>query len=147
SLSYDPISSSITDYGQEEIITPGALFITSNNETDDTKDGTILAGAEHYTNATSRATSIFFDNSLDTVQKYGYFVTTKIYSDIVGTFSRMVLRADKLKNSGSRIDIKMRTEEKTPTRISITWVDTNTFTTTTDVSGKEGYEVEVLRGT
>jgi hypothetical protein len=147
SISYDPVSSAITDYGQSEIINAGALFYADFNSTSTSKDGTLLVGASYYTSATATASSIFYDNSLDTVQKYGYIVTPQIFSDIVGTFSRIITRFKRFLDSGDRIDIKYRTDNPEPERITITWTSTNTFTTTSDIDTKTGYEVEIIRGT
>jgi len=156
SFSYIPISSpSVTDYGQNRISRIGALTNANIYSTSASGRGTLIAGATIYTNASSTTSGIFVDaphptdNSTTTEgQKYGYFVTPWIHSrDIKDNWQSCVVKYRQLLDSGDKIDLKYRLTEAAPTEISITWVDTNTFTTSTNVSGKEDYEVEVIQGT
>jgi hypothetical protein len=145
--SYDPISSSVTDYAQNRIARVGALADMTIANTTSGADGTILAGASIYTDATTIVSSIFFDNSIDTIQKYGYIVTTKIVSDqIEDTWQGFYTKHKKLLDSSDSITVKYRVSESAPTEITLTWTSSSTFTTTTDVSALVGYEVEVIQG-
>ena len=85
----------------------------------------------------------------DTVQKFGYFVTTWISSqNIKDTWEKIYLKYRKFLDSSDKIIVKYRTTEASPIEISLTW-DNNTsvFSTTTDVSSYVGYEVEIANGT
>ncbi len=148
SLSYDPASTSISDFGQFQVSRVGAIADMNWSATNSGRDGTILVGASYFTNASSTSNAIFFDNSLDTIRKAGYFVTTKIKSPKVQDYWEAIHTLyDHLLTSTDKIVVKYRTKLATATNISITWVNTTSFTTTTDVSGMVGYEVEILNGT
>lgn len=149
SLSYNPVANAtITDYGQNRISRPGALYEAQIDNTDSGNNGTLMCGATFYSDATNTKSGIFIDDSNDTVQKFGYFVTTWIRAsgqrDIwekVSAFYRKLLA------STDRITVKYRLTEASPTEISATWVNTTSFTTSTDISGMIGYEVEGIVGT
>lgn len=154
SFTYNPNSSStITDFGQNQISRIGALesmqIPTSSNV-----DGTLLAGATVYTNASSTTSGIFNDNSLDTIQKKGYIVSDWIDSDGVDEeWERLWPTFRKLLDSGDRIVAKYRIYKADPTYFDLTWTSTTTFTTTTNLTAywttgqAFGGEVEILRGT
>jgi hypothetical protein len=148
-LTYDPISSAITDYGQNRVSRVGALENMNIYSTASGRDGEYMAGATLFTNASSTASSIFYDNSIDTVQKYGYFVTTEIFSqNIEDAWKRVYLRHKKLLNSSDKMVVKARTEDAVPTEFTLTWVNTTTFTTTSSaLDGRIGDEVEIVQGT
>lgn len=146
-LSYDPISTSITDYGQNRISRVGALMLMNVYSTTSGRDGTMMAGATYFTDATTPASAVFFDNSIDTIQKYGYIVTTKIFSDKVEeVWQNLYTRHKKLLDSADSIVVKYRQDETAPVEATITWTSTTTFTTTTDISAYTNYEVEVIQG-
>jgi len=146
-LTYDPLSSSITDYGQNRVSRVGALAEINLHSTTAGRDGTMLAGATIYTDATTTTSAIFYDNSLDTIQKYGYLVTTKIFSgEIEDTWQKFYVRHKKLLDSDDHIVVKYRQDETPPVEATITWTSATTFTTTTDVSAYANYEVEVIQG-
>lgn len=115
----------------------------------------LICGARYYTDATTDTFGIFIkapfptDNATTTEsKKYGYFVTQWIpATNIRDSWKKIALRYKKLLNSSDRIILKSRVTESDPTYIDITWVNTTSFTTTTDVSAMVGYEVEVLQGT
>jgi hypothetical protein len=158
SFSYDPATSSITDFGQNKIARVGALTFMNTPGDDSGRDGTLMCGATYYTNATTTTNAIFYDNSIDTIRKAGYFVTTWLMSNgiqdtwrqIWGVFRRLLTSTD-------RIIFKYRLEEEAPIEATITWVNTTSFTTTTDITayaptvtgfdGTYGGEVEILQGT
>lgn len=154
SFSYNPVgSSTITDYGQNRVSRVGALAIFDLQRNSTTEDGSLLAGATFYTDASSTSSGIFIDNSLNTIRKNGYFVTQKIFSPNVSeNWEKFYLRFKRFLSSNDRITIKWRTFDLAPTEATITWTALNQFTTTTDVSAyydstnSIGYEVEVLQG-
>lgn len=153
SLSHCPVSSggggSITDYGQNRIAIPGAVNFIKTEATPSNDNGTLFAGAKIYADSSSTIFGIFIDDTNDTVQKYGYIVTPKIFSsNIVETWHRLYIRHKKLLSASDKIVVKYRTSDVAPTEATITWVDTDTFTTTTNVSAYiAGDEVEILQGT
>jgi hypothetical protein len=148
SISYHPASAgSVTDYGQNRVSRVGALFYAKDDSTTSSANGTMLAGAQLYSDASSTKEVIVTDDSNDTIQKFGYLVTTKIYSNQVqDTWVKVYLRLKKLLNSANRVWVRYRTSDVAPTEATITWTSTTTFTTTTNVSAYAGYEVEVLQG-
>lgn len=137
-------TSTVTDYGQNRVSRVGALtYVKTPN-----KDGLFLVGAQLYSNASSTKEVIMTNNTDDDIQKYGYAVTTKIYSsEIEDSWNIITARIKPLLSATDKIVLKYRFVEETATSISITWVNTTSFTTTTDVSAMVGDEVEVLQGT
>ncbi len=149
SLSYTPMASStITDFGQNRLSSVGALAEVNIYSSSSTGKPTLICGATYFTNASSTTDGIFIDEPLDTVQKYGYFITSWFMSgNLKDAWQKLALKYRQLLSETDKIVTKYRTRELASTEISITWVDTLTFTTTTDISTKTGYEVEVLQGT
>lgn len=136
-------TSSVIDFGQNRVARVGALkYVKTPN-----KNGQFLVGAQLYTDASSTKEVILTNNTTDTIQKFGYLVTNKFLSgNITDIWQKVYARFKKFTNVTDKIIVKYRTDDPTPTSATITWTSTTTFTTTTDVSGKEGYEVEVLQG-
>ncbi len=149
SFSYTPIgTTTVTDYGQNRISQAGALYEANLYSNSASGKPTIIAGANYYTDASTTASGIFVDDPLDTTQKYGYFTTAWLQSSAVkDTWQKLSLKYRQLLDSGDKIVVKYRTTESSPTEISITWVNTTSFTTTTNLLAYVGYEVEVLQGT
>lgn len=158
SASYNPIGSeTITDFGQNRVARVGAIASMLVQGSGNI-DGTLLAGIQYYTNASSSTSAILTDNSLDTIRKSGYFVTCWFESDeIEDNWLKAWAVYRRFLNSTDRMAFKYRLEEEAPIEATITWVDTTSFTTTTDISayantatgfdGTYGGEVEILRGT
>lgn len=141
-----PTDALTTDYGQFRVSAVGALSDMNIRETTSTVNGTLLAGATYYTDATTTKNGIFYNDNNNTEAKTGYFVTPKILSaDIQDTWGKLALRFKRL-NSGDKIIVKYRVIDADPTEVTATWATTTTFTTTTNVLGKEGYEVEIIQG-
>lgn len=146
-------STSITDYGQNVISAVGAisdvspLFPSASG-----RNGSILVGADYYTDATTVTHGLFFDDLNNTLQKKGYFVTTWFFSDEVqDKWARLWAIFKRLTAAGDNIVFKYRTTDVDPLYATITWVDTTHFTTTTNptaywTSGTGG-EVEIINGT
>lgn len=141
SLSHCPVSGAgggaVTDYGQNRwgisgaLGIPGACAFIKQNQTPSSDNGTLFAGAKLSTTATSQINGIWIDDLNDTVEKFAYIVTPKIYSqNIEDSFQHVYVRHRKLLNSADKIIVKFRYEEEDPEEMTITWVDTNTFTTT-----------------
>lgn len=153
SFTYTPINTTtVTDYGQNRISRVGALMETDLWYPGANGNPTLICGATIYTDASATASAIFVDDPLDTTTKYGNFVTEWFLAvGLKDNWNKIALRYRKLLNSADRIWIKYRTQETSSTEISLTWTGltstTSTFTTTTNILGKEGYEIEVLQGT
>ena len=142
-------ASTITDFGQNRVSRVGGLAQVNIPSTTSGRNGTIMAGATYYTDATTTTNAIFIDDSLDTIQKNGYFVTSKILSNsVVDSWGKFYLRFKRLLNSTDKMVVKYRTKETTAVESSITWVNTTSFTVTAanvpDLA--VGDEVEVIQG-
>jgi hypothetical protein len=146
-MSLSLYTASITDHGQNRVSQVGALYANKTETTDSSANGTMLIGAQLYSDATTTKEVILTDDSNDTLQKYGYLVSPKIYSkNVTDTWNNFYVRHKALLDSGDKIAVKYRTADIAPIEGTITWTGTSTFTTTTNVSGCLGYEVEVLQG-
>lgn len=152
-------SSDITDYGQNRISLPGAIFdVSALLPFVVGRNGSILVGADYYTDATTVTSGIFFDDINDTKQKKGYFITVWYFSDeIQNKWNRLWTVFKRLTGATDSIVFKYRLYEEPPVVATITWTSTTTFTTTTDITayapdapgfnGTTGGEVEILNGT
>ncbi len=138
---------SLADYGQNRIVRVGALFSAKDDSVTASRNGTMLLGAQYYSDASATKYGIFTDDSNDSVQKFGYIITPKIYSSqIRETWQKLYVRLRKLLVETDRIIVKYRTSEVSPVEATITWTSTTTATSSTDLSAYEGYEIEVLQG-
>jgi hypothetical protein len=163
-LSYLPVgTNTITDYGQNRIATAGVLSELKLIDSNAAATGEFLAGATIYTNASTTNSCIFTNDTFDAISgttgQYntvgaGYIVTTKQFAQdeqgnpsIQNTWQNVYAQYEKLITSSSKIVVKYRTASIPPLEASITWTSTTTFTTTTNVLGLEGYEVEGIQGT
>ena len=145
---YDFDGGAITDHGQFILPRVGAIVSAKEIANAAGNDGSMLIGAQYYSNATTTAEGIWIDNMQDDVQKFGYLVTTKIFSqNITDTWNKLVVRIKELLDSTDIIWLKYRTEAVASTEATITWVNTTSCTTTTNVSAFIGFEMEVLNGT
>lgn len=152
-LSYADSDDTITDYGQYKLAQVGAISEVPNLSTN--TNGTFLAGAVIYTNGdTTEKTCIWYDDTNDTKQKVGYFVTTQIEaSNILDSFNSMYIKHRKMLNSSDKIVIKSRTTYEEAVEAKITWIDTTSFTVSnSDVDVSEywtsgtGGEVQIIQG-
>lgn len=143
----------IKDYGGARIAGAGALAELNIADTASGRDGTFLAGATYYTDATTTTSAIFYNNSIDTEQKAGYLVTTKIRPEatkigptLTATWQKLFITFRKLLASTDRIVVKYRAVEQEPTTMTITWASTTSFTTTDSnmANYAVGDEVEVI---
>lgn len=160
SISYNPVASTtITDYGQNRIVRAGALANADGASQDADRNGTIILGASFYKDASSTSTAaVFINDSNNTVQKKGYFVTTWFNSsEIQDKWTRLWTTYRKFLDTDDSIIFKYRIYEEDPVYATITWVNTTSFTTTTDITaygptasgfnGTVGGEVEIIQGT
>lgn len=146
-MSLSLYTASVTDYGQNRVSRVGAIYANKTSTTNASANGTMLLGAQLYSDSSATKEIIAIDDSNDTIQKYGYLVTPKIFSNKISDMWLMfTARHRKLLDSSDKIVAKYRTSESTSVEATITWTSTTTFTTTTDVSSYTGYEVEVLQG-
>lgn len=134
---------SVTDWGQNRISRTGGMLYAKTP----TGDGITLIGAQIYSDASSTKEIIATEDTDEVIQKAGYIVIPKIYSpNIEEAFQTLITRHRKLLDSGDIIWVKYRTSEVDPVEATITWVDTTHFTTSTNISAYEGYNVEVIQG-
>ena len=133
------------DYGIFILSQSGALVPT------DVSKGLFLAGATIHTNNTTQMDAIFYLDTNDSIVKRGYFITGKFpASKIEDVWKDLTASFKAFENSTDRIIGKYRkiNDPNFPIFADGTWTDTNTFTTTVDLSDVvAGNEVEILRGT
>lgn len=149
SVGLSTLAGDIVDYGQTRIFQAGALSeIITSQASPITTNGTFLAGVSYYTDATTVRNGIFYDNSLDTLQKSGYIITPKIFSpNIEDEWQSLYVRHKKLLNASDKFVIKHRNVDDEPTEATITWISRALFTTTADISDYvAGDEVEIVQG-
>lgn len=148
------VSPSVTDWGQNRIARIGALVSMNIPTNTASSDGTECIGANIYTDASSNISAIFFNNSKNTQQKKGYFVTDWFESDeIADKWDRWWVSHRKFLDATDKIVFKYRISQETPVEGTITWVNTTSFTVSNSVcdvsqfwTSGTGGEVEILRG-
>jgi hypothetical protein len=142
-LSPSLYTNSITDHGQNRLSRVGAIHYAKTTS----GSGSLLIGVQLYPDASTTKNVIETNNTVDNIQKYGYLVTTKIYSNqIQDSWQRLYVRIKKLLSATDKVIVKFRVDESESTVATITWTSTTTCTTTTNVSAFLGYEMEVLQG-
>lgn len=148
SISVSPVgATTYTDFGQQRLSSPGALFYAKPTGATATKNGILLAGATYFTNASTTAYGIFCDDTLDTTEKYAGFITTKLFTKIQEQWNKVYALYKKFTNSSSEIIIKYRTEEDTPTESTVTWTDIDRFTSSVSLSSYSvGDEIQIVQG-
>lgn len=148
SLANDNSTTSLRDYGQNQISLVGALFYTKSTSTASTDNGSLLAAAQIFYDASNTENVIAIDDLNNTVQKFGYLVTPKIFSEEINdTWQKLITRIKKIATN-DEITFKFRTEDTDPLDIVITtWSGSGTVKTTTDISAYDaGDEIEFTRG-
>ena len=132
------------DYGAMRIDAAGAIVQIDANS------GVLLAGATITTNATTTLNVISFVEQNQSVDNRGHFVSSVFESSsFEDIYKEILLSFKRFRNSGDRIIIKYKNNKSTnyPVAAAITWSDTNTFTTTTDIpNAVVGDEVMVIKG-
>ncbi len=156
SISTTPLyGSAIADYGQNRLSAVGGLSDMKFVTTSTNATGTFIAGATVFVNSSTTDVGIFTNDTNpyltginQATQKFGYIVTTKIFSpNLTDIWQRIIPRYKKFLLSTDSIIVKYRTDDPISTDIDITWVNSTTFTTTTNLVGLEGYEVEITQAT
>lgn len=157
SASYLPVSTdTLTDFGQNRILFAGGLAEAKIENSATNATGDFLAGMTVFTNASASSAGVFTNETLENLtgtyhahQKCGYLVTTQIMSENVKeSWQKIFLRTKQLLSLADKVVLKYRTTELEPVRATITWISTNEFTTTDDLSlVLKGDEVEILQGT
>jgi hypothetical protein len=156
-------SSTVTDYGQNRIVSIGAVKVNTYQSDSSSGRSTILAGSKYYTDASSSSSAIFIDSPARATtdnegQKKGYFVTSWFASnEVAASWDEIWATFRQFQNSTDSVVFKYRVKKEEPIEATITWTSTTTFTTTTDVTayaptatgfdGTTGGEVEVIQGT
>jgi hypothetical protein len=156
-------SSTITDFGQNRILTAGALKLNTLTNATSSGRSTLICGFNYYTDATTTKSGIFIDSPAraDTDlegQKKAYFVTTWFTaSEIEDKWLELWSVHKRFATATDSIRYKYRFIEEAPTYATITWVNTTSFTTTTDITaygptatgfdGTTGGEFEGIQGT
>lgn len=142
------LNSDITDHGQNRVSAVGAIYEPNIYSESASGKPTLICGIDYYSDASTAVSGIFVDDPLNTLQKYGYIVSPWILSTNVDDYwQKLSLKYRQLLSETDKIIAKYRTTEATPTEISITWVNTTSFTTSTNVTALTGYEVEIIQGT
>lgn len=156
-LTYNPYGSlTITDFGQNRISRAGGIAITTDIGSAGLQ--TVMVGATYFTDASNTLSGIFVENTTDTVQKKGYMVTTFMEAqEMEENWGKIWSGFRRFLDPNDEIVIKSRNTEISPIEANITWVNTDTFTTSTDVTtygpsmpgsdGITGGEVEITQGT
>lgn len=142
--------SNTNDLGQTRLYNVGALYTGKTSSPSSTDGGLIICGADILTTSSNstHTSGIFYDDSLDTVAKYGSFTSTKLFTDnIQDEWQKIYAIYKKFTNSLSKIVVKYRTEDFELTEATITWTDIDRFTTTDDISSYvAGDDVQILQG-
>ncbi len=148
------------DYGQSKISAAGALSEMNIPSTNAVRNGTFLAGAGIYSNATTALYGIWYDDSNRTQQKAGSFISTKLSAvdekgnpSVQNTWQNLFVLYKQLSGATDKIVMKYRISEQEPVEATITWTSTTTFTVPNAsvvvsnywTSGIGG-EVEVMNG-
>lgn len=143
----------ITDYGASKLSLVGALAHVEVVTTDITQgsiNGKLLAGVQYYTDATTTKNGLFYDDSNDTLQKVGIFVTGKIFSsNVKEAWKQTIARIRKFLSSTDRIVVKYQVSDNEPVEATITYTSTTTLTVPTasfSTAPSVGYEIEILQG-
>ena len=120
-------SGSLSDYGQNNISTCGAIFYDAQLSTK------LYCGCTYFTTATVTAKGLFYEDTTEAVfDKYCYFVTPKLFSqEIEETWEKIYVRMRSLVSSTDRLIVKYRTNEyRFAVEATITWTSATTFTCT-----------------
>lgn len=158
SPSLQPIADSgvtnLIDWGQYNVVFAGAVHVLRLPSTNSEKGrvlfgSTIATGSTIDVATTSITVTLCTNDTAETAQNVGQFVTTEIHSQsIIETWQKIYAMYQKLGSANDKIVVKYKTEKDSPTTASITWADIDRITTTTDVSNYQiGDEVKFIQGT
>lgn len=122
----------ITDYGQRWLEKVGAILPTTM--TGSTVEQGIVFGASYHPSSSTEVFGIFYTDYLDTKQKLGSLITSKMFSpNLSDTWQKLSVRLTKLLTSTDRLYVKYRTSETLRREFTATWTSTTSFTTTVDI--------------
>jgi hypothetical protein len=150
----------IIDYGAAKVSGVGALAEWNTPSTASGRNGTLICGANYYLDATTTKAGIFYDDSNDTLQKAGSFITTKYSSTdsrgfptVQNIWNSISTSYRKLLTSTDKIIVKYRVFQSEPVEATITWASTTSFTVLNSAvvvsnywSSGTGGEVEIVSG-
>ncbi len=132
------------DYGSFILEEVGALIPTTASQ------GLFLAGALIRDDSSTTSEAIFHRDLTDTLAKRGHLRTNPFPSSAVeDVFQNILLSFKRLRSSSDRIVVSYRSVKNPnfPIFGNATWSDTDTFTSTTDLSNvSAGDQVMILRG-
>jgi hypothetical protein len=135
------------DYGISRLKSVGALATFKSTSDASNYNGSLICGAEYYTDATTAAKGIFIDDTNDTIVKTGFLVTPEYHSaTTLDNFQSAILKHRQFLDADDSIVIKYRTEKVAALEITGTWTSTTTFTTSTNLGAYLGYEVFITNG-
>lgn len=153
SIAMTHAANTITDYGAVKIAGVGAISEWNIPSTVAGRNGTLLCGVNYFQDVSTVKSGIFYDDSNDTLQKAGYFITPKLMSadaqgqsSVQNMWQNFYTLFKAFITSTDKIYVKYRKQEISSVIATATWTSTTTFTTPTDLSALAGYEVEVLLG-
>lgn len=140
----------VTDFGQFRLYGVGGIaeLVTNKDSQINTYNGQLLAGCSYYTDATTKTSGIFYDDTNDTLAKAGYSITPKIYSsEVLDTWVRAYLRHKKFLSGSDKMVVKYRFVDDVPMETTITWLTTTSFSYPDSATlYVKGDEVEVTKG-
>lgn len=148
-------SGTITDWGASRLSAVGALHESNYPDLSASRNGTFVAGVDYYTDASTIKHGVFSDDSNDTLQKIGTYITPKIDSqNVTDQWNKVFLIYRKLLAATDKITMKYRTISSGATDFVGTWASSDsvstTFQTTTNLTAfwtsGTGGEVEVITG-
>jgi hypothetical protein len=164
SLGLSKAGEAVSDYGAFRIAGAGGMYETNFPDTSSSRNGTFMAGASYYLDATTVGNGVFYDDSNDTVQKGSYIVTQKIEATDGSVYNFPTVEAmwqsfytlyRKLLNSTDKIIPKYRYNDIPSVEGAITWTSSTTFdvpNTTVNITpylpspSQTGGEVEIMQG-
>lgn len=143
-------NTTVTGYGDLRLVEAGGIFYRRPN-TSPAENGALIYGARTYTDdlLANSEYAVYYDDNLDTKQKYGYFITSEIRSsNVADTWQKVYLKYKKLLNSADKIVVKYRTDVNSKTEFDAEWINTDKLMTNADLSNySEGDEIQIIQGT
>lgn len=147
------------DFGQVTGITPGAVGLTSDYDTNESPLYRSMNGSRVFFGASiandTLSSTVYTLQTLTEGENRGNFVTQKIPSSAIkDTWKKIYSKLNNLFEGNDKVIVKYRTEDRYnfpvytfPLAKAVTWTNTTSFTTSSDLSDvADGDEVEVLSG-
>lgn len=132
---HEPIVSFSTPGEGGRVIFTQRYFTTSDNDTE-TAD----------IDATYK-TALFASDTADNSQKWGYFITPEIHTEVFDTWQKVYVTYKNLLDTNDKIVLKYRTEKDSKTTAEVSWANPQTIITSADLSAYEvGDEVQFIQG-